>query len=172
MSWNRDFRRVLALYNDAWSDNIWSTPVSDPEARFIATLTLPACRPAWIRIATFKGEDVAVAVHIPDANDALRGLDGRLLPFGFMKFLWRIHVRGTKLTRVPMAGVARKWRNTRIGALAISSLVAKTIEDARAADVDEIEYSWMLETNAEAINVVAALPARLNRVFRIYERPL
>ena len=172
MSWNRDFRRVLALYNDAWSDNVWATPVSDQEARFIATLTLPACKPAWIRIASYKGEDVAVAVHIPDANDALQGLDGRLLPFGFMKFLWRIHVRGTKRTRVPMAGVARKWRNTKIGVLAVASLIAKTIEDARAAGVQEIEYSWMLETNAEAIKPVAALPARLNRVFRIYERPL
>ncbi len=172
MSWNRDFRRVLTLYNDAWSDNVWATPVSDREAQFIATLTLPACKPAWIRIASFKGEDVAVAVHIPDANEALRGLDGRLLPFGFMKFLWRIHVRGTKRTRVPMAGVARKWRNTTIGGLAISSLVAKTIEDARTAGVQEIEYSWMLETNTEAINVVAALPARLSRTFRIYERPL
>ncbi len=170
--WGRDFRRVLALYNDAWSDNEWATPVSAEEARFIANLMLPACKPRWIRIASYKGEDVAVAVHIPDANEALRGLNGRLLPFGFAEFLWRIHVRGTKMTRAPMTGVAKKWRNTTIGALAVSSLVAKTIEDARAEGVEEIEYSWMLETNADAINGVRTLPARHTRTFRIYERAL
>ena len=171
-SWRRDFKRVLALYNDAWSDNAWATPVSDAEAAFIAHLMLPACKPGWIRIASYKGEDVAVAVHIPDANEALQGLHGRLLPFGFLKFLWRIHVRGVKTSRAPMTGVARKWRNTRIGAIAVSSLVARTIEDARAAGVEEIEYSWMLETNTEAINGVRALPARHSRTFRIYEKAL
>ena len=171
-SWNRDIRRVLALYNDAWSDNAWATPVGEDEAKYIAHLMLPACRPAWIRIATHKGEDVAVAVHIPDANEALAGLHGKLLPFGFARFLWRIHVRGTKMTRAPMTGVAKKWRNTRIGALAVSALVAKTMEDARAAGVEEIEYSWMLETNTEAINGVRGLPARHTRTFRIYEKTL
>ena len=172
MSWSRDFRRVLALYNDAWSDNEWATPVSAEEARFIANLMLPACKPAWIRIASYKGEDVAVAVHIPDANEALRGLHGKLLPLGFAKFFWRIHVGGTKKTRAPMTGIAKKWRNTKIGALAVSGLVAQTLEDARAAGVEEIEYSWMLESNAEAIKGVLALPGRHTRTFRIYERSL
>ncbi len=171
-NWSRDFPRVLALYNDAWSDNEWATAVGPEEARFIARLMLPACKPGWIRIACYNGEDVAVAVQIPDANEALRGLDGKLLPAGFAKFLWRVHVRGTRMTRAPMTGIAKKWRNTRVAALALSGLVARTIEDARDAGVEEIEYSWMLETNANAINSVRSLPARHTRTFRIYERSL
>jgi hypothetical protein len=162
----------LRLYNDAWSDNEWATPVGPEEAKFIAHLTLPACKPGWIRLASYRGEDVSIAVHIPDANEALNGLHGKLLPFGLAKFLWRIHVRGTRMTRVPMAGVAKKWRNTKIGALAMFSLLAKTVEDARAAGVEGIEYSWMLETNTEAINAVRAFPSRHTRTFRIYERSL
>ncbi len=76
------------------------------------------------------------------------------------------------MTRAPMTGIARKWRNTRIGTLAVHSLVAKTIEDARAAGVEEIEYRWMLESNIEAINGVRALPARHSRTFRVYEKTL
>jgi hypothetical protein len=171
-TWNRDFPRVLALYNDAWSDNEWATPVGPEEAKFIARLMLPACKTGWIRIAAYRGEDVAVAVQIPDANEALRGLHGKLLPFGFARFLWRIHVRGTKRTRVPMVGIARKWRNTKIATLAVGGLAAGTIEDARNAGVEEIEYSWMLETNTNAINCVLSAPARHTRTFRIYERAL
>ncbi len=55
-----------------------------------------------------------------------------------------------------MTGVDKRWRNTKIGALAVSALVAKTVADARAAGVEGIEYSWMLETNTEAINGVLA----------------
>jgi hypothetical protein len=170
--WNRDFPRILSLYNDAWSDNAWATPVGDEEARLIGRLMLPVCRPSWIRIATYEGEDVAVAVQIPDANEALRGLRGKLAPFGFAKLLWRIHVRGTRMTRAPMTGVAKKWRNTKVAAFAVSGLVARSIEDARKAGAEEIEYSWMLETNTVAINNVRRLPARHTRTFRIYERAL
>ncbi len=171
-NWSRDFQRVLALYNDAWADNAWATPIGEEEAKLISRLTLPVCRPDWIRIATFNGEDVALAAQIPDANEALRGLDGRLWPFGLARLLWRIHARGTRMTRAPITGVARKWRNTKVGAYAVSGLVARSIEDARKAGVEEIEYSWMLETNAIALNSVRRLPARHTRTFRIYERVL
>jgi hypothetical protein len=171
-NWNRDFPRLLALYNDAWSDNAWATPVGSEEARLIGRLMLPVCRPGWIRIATHQGEDVAVAAQIPDTNEALRGLGGKLAPFGFAKLLWRIHVRGTRMTRAPITGVAKKWRNTKVAAFAVSGLVARSIEDARKAGVEEIEYSWMLETNTVAINNVRSLPARHTRTFRVYERAL
>lgn len=171
-TWRRDFPRVLALYNDAWSDNAWATPVSPAEAKFIANVMLPACRPNWIRIATCGGEDVAVLVQIPDANEALQDLHGRLLPFGFARFLWRIHVAGGRRTRVPMAGVAKKWRNTRVAVRAAGALAALAVEDARKAGVEEIEFSWMLETNATAINAVRSAPSRLTRTFRIYQRSL
>ena len=128
--------------------------------------------PGWIRIASYDGEDVAVLAQIPDANEALQGLHGRLLPFGFASLLWRIHVRGARRTRVPMAGVAKKWRNTKVAIRAAGALAALAVEDARKAGVEEIEFSWMLETNATAINAVRSAPARQTRTFRIYERSL
>ncbi len=71
-----------------------------------------------------------------------------------------------------MAGVAKKWRNTRVAIRAAGALAALAIEDARKAGVEEIEFSWMLETNAAAINAVRSAPARQTRTFRIYERSL
>jgi hypothetical protein len=172
LSWRRDLKRVLDLYNDAWSDNAWATPVGDEEAKLISKLMLPVSYPGWIRIATYQGEDVAVAAHIPDANEALEGLEGKLLPFGAAKLMWRLHGRGVKRSRAPMTGIAKKWRNTRVAAHALSGLVARSILDARKAGVEEIEYSWMLETNEAALNSVRNLPARHTRTFRIYEKAI
>jgi hypothetical protein len=171
-NWWRDFARALAIYNDAWSDNAWATPLGEQEAKLISRLTLPVSHPGWIRIATYKGEDIAAAAQIPDANEALRGIHGELWPFGLARLLWGIHARGTRMTRVPIVGVGRAWRDTKVGAFAVSGLMARLIGDARRANVEEIEFSWMLETNTAAINGMQSIPARHTRTFRVYERTL
>jgi hypothetical protein len=170
--WWSSFPRVLSLYNDAWEQNWGSVPVSNAEARMIARLMLPISKPSWVRIAEWHGEPVAIVAQIPDVNEALAGLEGRLLPFGFAKVLWRIHARGTRRTRIPMIGVATKWRGTRVGALAVGLLLAESIEQARKSGVEEIEISWMLETNHAVLNLVARLCGRATRRFRIYERSI
>lgn len=170
--WSTQFPQVLELYNDAWKNNWSSTPVSRAEAKLISRLMLPVCKPSWIRMAQWRGEDIAVVSQIPDVNEALEGLSGRLLPFGWAQMLWRIHVGGTRMTRIPMIGVASRWRGTRLGSMAVSLLLAEAIATARSARVEEIEISWMLETNHAVLNLVESLPARHARTFRIYEREL
>jgi hypothetical protein len=170
--WTSQFGQVQDLYNDAWRDNWSSTPVSPAEAEFIARLMRPVCKPAWIRMARWRGENIAVVAQIPDVNEALQGLGGRLAPFGWARLLWRIHGRGTRMTRIPMIGVARRWRGTPVGSMAVLLLLAEAIAQARAAGIEEIEISWMLEANVAVLNLVKSLPARHSRTFRIYEREL
>ncbi|MEA2832491.1 MAG: hypothetical protein QOG66_693 [Methylobacteriaceae bacterium] len=170
--WNKKFQLVLGLYNDAWADNWNSIPVSPAEGKWITGLVLPVSKPAWARIAEWRGEPVAIVSQIPDVNEAMADLDGRLMPFGWAKLMWRIHVAGTKRSRVPMIGVARKWRGTRVGSLGVSMLLAQAIEQARKAGVEDMEISWMLETNHAILNLVESLPAKVTRRFRVYEKPL
>jgi hypothetical protein len=172
MRWPTEFSRVLRLYNDAWKNNWSSIPVSNAEARLIADLTLPVAKPSWIRIAQWRGEDIAVVAQIPDVNEALVGLGGKLWPSGWARMLWRIHGRGTRRTRIPMIGIASRWRGTRIGSMAVSLLLAEAITKARSAGIEEAEISWILETNRAMLNLVRSLPAHHTRTFRVYEREL
>jgi GNAT superfamily N-acetyltransferase len=71
-----------------------------------------------------------------------------------------------------MIGVARKWRGTRVGSLAVSLLLAQAIDQAKAGGIEDMEISWMLETNHAILNLVAKLPAKVTRKFRVYEKPL
>jgi GNAT superfamily N-acetyltransferase len=171
-NWNKKFQLVLELYNDAWAENWGSIPVSPAEGKWITGLVLPVSKPAWARIAEWRGEPVAVVSQIPDVNEAMADLDGRLIPFGWAKLIYRIHVAGTKRSRVPMIGVARKWRGTRVGSLAVSILLAQAIDQAKAAGIEDMEISWMLETNKAILNLAESLPAKVTRRFRVYERPL
>jgi GNAT superfamily N-acetyltransferase len=170
--WKSKFQLVLSLYNDAWAENWESVPVGPAEAKWIAGLVLPVSKPAWARIAEWRGEPVAIVSQIPDVNEAMADLDGNLMPFGWAKLMWRIHVAGTKRSRVPMIGVARKWRGTRVGSLAVSMLLAEAIEQAKAAGIEDMEISWMLETNHAILNLVESLPAKVTRKFRVYEKAL
>ena len=170
--WPTEFSRVLRLYNDAWKNNWSSIPVSNSEAKLIADLSLPVAKPSWIRMAEWRGEDIAVVAQIPDINEALVGLGGKLWPSGWARMLWRIHGRGTRMTRIPMIGIASRWRGSRIGSMAVSLLLAEAITKARGAGIEETEISWMLETNHAMLNLARSLPAHHTRTFRIYEREL
>ncbi len=170
--WPTEFSRVLRLYNDAWKNNWSSIPVSNAEAKLIADLSLPVAKPSWIRMAEWRGEDIAVVAQIPDINEALVGLGGKLWPSGWARMLWRIHGRGTRMTRIPMIGIASRWRGSRIGSMAVSLLLAEAITKARGAGIEETEISWMLETNHAMLNLARSLPAHHTRTFRIYEREL
>ncbi len=172
LGWRREFPAVLALFNDAWADNWGAVPVSEDEGRFIAALTRPVARPSWIRLAEVDGAPIAVVAQVPDVNEPLRRTSGRLLPFGWARVLDAAHRRGTRTTRLAMVGVARRWRGTPTGRLAIRLLLAEAIRQARAAGAAEAEISWMLETNRAVLALAAEIGARPTKRWRVYERPI
>lgn len=171
-SWARRTALLNTMYNEIWAENWGSVPVSAAEGRMIAKLTLPTSKLSWLRIAEYRGEPIALLTQIPDTNEGLRGLGGRLLPFGWTQLLWRMHAGGTRMTRVPMFGLQRRWHRTKAGSLAANMLMADAMVRARAAGAAEMEISWILETNTVFLNMVAGLPARLTRTYRVYERAL
>jgi hypothetical protein len=171
-TFSQDLSRIIDFYNSAWSENLWSLPIGPEETAFVGKMMLPVVKPKWINFASYQGETIAVVAQLPDINEALRGLEGRLYPTGLPRLLWRLHVRGTRRARVILAATAKKWRDTVIGVAALGQLMAKSLKDARDAGVEEVEYSWILETNRAAIAPVLGLPARKTRVFRVYEKQL
>jgi len=171
-TWRPSFKRLLGIFNDAWSENWGAVPISGAEVDYIAKLMLPVIKPSWIRIAEWQGEPIGIVAMIPNANEAFATLKGKLLPFGWLKLMTRIHVTGTRTARLPMAGIVQKWRNTRVGQMAMNRLMMETALTARKHNIRQVEISWVLETNRFAIQGVEMFGARPIRKFRIYERAL
>ncbi|MFD1333363.1 hypothetical protein ACFQ4O_15295 [Methylopila musalis] len=164
--------QINDVYNDGWSGNWGAVPVTIEEARFLAELAQPILPRDWTVIADWRGEPIGVLTMAPDVNQAIQDLGGRLAPFGWAKMLWRLKVTGTPRVRVPVIGVRRGWRGTRVGAMAAAALLADAVEKARKAGAERLEVSWMLDDNRNVINLVAGMPASLSKVWRIYEREL
>lgn len=160
------------VYNDAWSANWGAVPVSIDEARFLAELAKPILPKDWTTLAYWFGEPIGVLCMAPDVNEAIRDLGGRLVPFGWAKLLWRLKVSGVSRARVPIIGVRRRFRGTRVGAMAAAALLADAVTKARAANVERLEISWMLEENRPILNLVRGMPAVRTKVWRIFEKAL
>lgn len=165
-------RELNAVYNDAWADNWGAIPLSDDEASFLAGLAQKIVPTDWTMLACWRGEPIGVLVMAPDLNEAVRDLKGRLFPIGLMKLLWRLKVSGVSRARVPVIGVRRGWRGTRVGAMAAAALLADAVEKARAEGCESLEVSWMLEDNAAVLSLVRSMPATRTRTWRIYAKSL
>jgi hypothetical protein len=126
-----------------------------------------------VRVAELDGEPVAFMITLPDINELTRDLDGRLLPFGWAKLLWRLRKPRTRRARVPLMGVARKLHNSRLATQLAFMLIEHTRRDL-VANFGTIvgEFGWILEDNKGMLSIAELPSAKINHRYRIYEKPL
>lgn len=163
---------INSVYNDAWADNWGAVPVTMEEAIWLAELASAILPKDWTTLAYWLGEPIGALSMVPDLNEATHDLGGRLLPFGWAKLMWRLKVSGVSRVRVPIIGVRRAYRGTRVGAMAAAALLADAVTKAKAAGVERMEVSWMLEENRPIINLVRGMPAEHTKTWRIYSKAL
>jgi len=163
---------LRGIFNDAWHDNWGFVPFTEAEFQKIGrelTLILPG---DYIRIAELDGEPVSFGVMLPDINEAIADLRGRLLPFGWAKLLWRLKVRHPSAARVPLMGVRRTHHSTRLG-LALAFAVCDPLRwAAHERGAKEIEMSWILEDNQGMRALAKAFGGERYKTYRMYEKAL
>ncbi len=106
--------RFLEVYNAAWERNWGFVPLTEAEVRHYAKDLKPILDENWAFVAEKDGETVGAALTLPDYNQVLIHLNGRLLPFGWAKALW--YRRKINRVRVFALGVKREWQHTGIAA--------------------------------------------------------
>ena len=160
------------IFNDAWSENWGFVPFTDAEFREMGHALRFLSMPDLIQIAEVEGEAAAFVVAVPNINEAIRGLGGRLFPTGWLKLLWRLKVRQPRTARVPLLGVRRKFQNTRLGP-GLAFLVIKAVrEQLHKRGAKDIELSWILEDNAGMRSIIELIGGRAYKRYRVYERQL
>ncbi len=160
------------IFNDAWSENWGFVPFTPAEFREMGHAFRFLSMPNLIHIAEVDGEAAAFIVAVPNINEAIRDLRGKLLPLGWLKLLWRLKVAHPRTARVPLMGVRRKFQHTRLG----PGLAFLVIDAVRAQlhrrGVKDVELSWILEDNAGMRSIIELIGGRAYKRYRVYERPL
>jgi hypothetical protein len=167
-----DIALLRDLFNDAWANNWGFVPFTVEEFCELGRNLRFLVGPQFIQIAEVDGEAAAFIVAMPNLNEAIRGLKGRLLPFGWVRILWRLKVRHPRSARVPLMGVRQRFQRTRMGP-ALAFLVIDAVRRAgRPLGIEEIELSWILETNAGMRGIIESIGGRVYKRYRVYERDL
>ena len=166
-------RLILGLLNDAWSDNWGFVPLTEAEIAYAGKKLKPIIYEELVRVAEYDGEPVAFMITLPDINELIRDLDGRLFPFGWAKLLWRLRNPRTKRARVPLMGVAKKLHHSRLASQIAFMLIEFTRRDAVGKFGMTIgEFGWILEDNKGMLSIAELPGAFVNHVYRVYEKPL
>lgn len=169
-NYDRDVRDMTEIVNEAWAGNWGFTPITEAETQQLAKSMKPILDPRMVWFAELEGRPVAFGVCLPNVNEAIADLNGRLLPFGWAKLLWRLKVKGVKTARVPLMGlkraVARDFRAMLIPFLIIDAMA----KGARKAGIRDVEMSWILEDNRPMRAIIEAVGSNRYKTYRIYEK--
>ena len=109
--------RFADVYNSAWRENWGFVPYSKEDLDFYAgELRLVFDKP-WFMVAEREGETIAMAISVPDINQVLRKMNGRVLPFGWWHYLRRKQI--VDRVRVGFLGVKPEYQHTGVAAGAL-----------------------------------------------------
>jgi hypothetical protein len=142
--------------------------MTEPETDELATRLKLLLDERLVLFAELNGEPVAFIVTLPNINEAIRDLNGRLFPFGMLKLLWRLKVRGLKSARVPLMGVRRKLAGTVIGSALPLQLIGAIRPGVKKLGFRWVELSWILENNRPMRSILERLGAKPYKTYRIY----
>ena len=86
-------------------------------------------------------------VALPNVNELIHDMGGKLFPGGLPKLLWRLKVVGPKTARLAILGIRKKYRNVRKYAALSAYLYTKLDRAGRELGIKWGELSWTDEEN-------------------------
>jgi hypothetical protein len=167
-----DLEVMRDIFNDAWQNNWNFVPFTQEEFRAVGKELLMLVPKDFIQIAEIDGEAAAFIALLPDINSAITDLNGRLLPFGWAKLLWRLKVAFPKTCRIPLMGVRQKYQNTIFGPTMAYVLIGSVLTPGLAKGGERVEMSWILESNKGTRNIIEKFGGKLTKRYRMYEKVL
>jgi GNAT superfamily N-acetyltransferase len=157
---------LKAVYNEAWERNWGFVPMTDAEFEHLAADLKPVIDPDLVLLAFIEGELAGFSLALPDVNQVLVRMNGRLFPSGWFKLM-----RGLKRidrVRVIALGVREEYRRLGLGSLFYSESMRVGLEKGYRAG----EASWILEDNLDMRRPIELLGGKINKKYAIFERAL
>ncbi len=161
-----EVERIREVYNQAWERNWGFVPWTREEFDFMANDLRLVADPRVVLLAEAEGRLIGVSIPLPDVNQILIKMNGRLLPFGIFRLL--LGRKKVDVLRLAILGVTRDYHNQGIDAL----IVYETYRRGLEAGYRGAELSWIIEDNYPIRNLLENWGAEHYRTYRVYTRDL
>jgi len=167
-----DFEVMRDIFNDAWQDNWNFVPFTREEFYAIGKELLTVVPHEFLQIACLDDEPAAFIAMLPDINMAIADLNGRLLPFGWAKLVWRLKVRFPKRCRIVLMGVRKKYQNTIFGPALAFMVIDSVLLPGLSRGSDRVELSWILRQNKATRNLIEKFGGQITKRYQMYSKML
>ncbi len=168
----RDVRILIDVFNSAWEKNWAFVPLTENEIRKAAKDFKLLLEPKLALIAEVNGRPAAISLALPNLNEAIKDLNGRLFPFGLFKLLYRIKMKKIRSARLMLLGIKKEFRKDALGAgLSVLLYVEK---HKRSQELKHWggELSWTLEDNQKINFGIEMMGGEHYKTYRVFEKSL
>jgi hypothetical protein len=162
----RDVAILRDIYNSAWEKNWGFVPLTDEEFDRAVENFNRIRIPELAQIAEIEGKPVGFSLSLPNINEVLIRMNGRLFPFGIFKFL--LGMKRIKGARLLILGVKPEYRKRGIDAM----LYFNQINEGKKLGLTDGELSWILEANASIINAAKLVRGTEYKRYRVFQKDL
>lgn len=169
---SQELQLLRDIFNDAWSENWGFVPFTEAEFDEVGKAMTLLLDDDFVQIAEVDDEAAAMIIALPNVNEAIRDLDGRLLPFGWAKLLWRLKIRYPRSGRIPLMGVRKRYQHSRLGPTLAFMVIDALRRPVVRRGIREVEMSWILEDNSAMRNIIESLGGIAYKRYRLYEKNL
>jgi hypothetical protein len=167
-----DLKIIGDIFNDAWSQNWGFIPFTEKEFEELGKNFKLLVDYELIKIAEVDGVPAAMLVVAPNVNEAIRDLNGRLLPFGWLKLLWRLKIKFPQTARIPFMGVRRQYQDSLLGAALAFMMIQAVQAPGIKRGVKHVELSFILEDNMGMRNIIESISGIVHKRYRVYSKDL
>ena len=158
-----EVRMFLDIYNSSLGGTWGFVPLSDGEVRHMATSLKHLIVPELALVAEVDGKPIGSVFCLLDYNDRIQAINGRLFPFGFLKLLW--NKRAIKRMRAVSTNVVPEYQAWGVGLVLMAALVPRLYDWG----MEEVEFSWVLESNHLSKRTLERGGAIVTKKYRIYQ---
>lgn len=167
-----EIKIIMSIFNDAWGNNWNYVPFTEAELNMLATNLKLLVHNESVQIASYRGEDAAFIVAMPNLNEWFAGLNGKLLPHGLPRLIGKLITKKARTFRIPLMGVRKKFQDGMLGG-ALAASVTKAVFDFHVPrGAEEVELSWILEDNHGMRHFIEAYGGKVYKTYRVYEKSL
>jgi len=153
----------MEVYNEAWAQNWGFIPITKEEIDYMAMKLKPVALPELVIVAEKDGKPVGFFGAIPDFNEVLRKIKGRLTPLAILKALY--YRKKIQSMRLLLFGVKKEVRHKGVESI----MLREAFKGAKKYGFKKVEFSWILEDNFDTINLTKIINAQRYKTLRIYE---
>lgn len=171
--YEEELKIILDIFNDAWIENWKYIPFTQAELDHAVKELKMIIREDFTYIAEVDGVPQAMMVTLPNINEIIRDLDGKLFPFGVFKLLWRLKLKPSfKTVRVPLMGVRTEYQNSRLSGIMSFGLFESCRQSAIKIGCEEAELSWVLEENTRLSKMLESIGCVKYKTYRLFQKDL